>query len=210
MYLSRGAPFVAILSGVSRRVLSSCADASAIVLTRVLEAKTHFERLEIPVSFDVELSQLDATFKRLQRAVHPDFFGAAPESLQESAARASSAINIAYKTIREPAARAAYLLVLAGVESTGETAGTGGASPALLAQVMSAREMIADETTPAAELAALASKGRTAVLACEADLSDAFRARDLQKARDVTVALSYYERIVQEADAAIEERARSE
>ena len=75
---------------------------------------------------------------------------------------------------------------------------------------MSAREMIADETTPAAELAALASKGRTAVLACEADLSDAFRARDLQKARDVTVALSYYERIVQEADAAIEERARSE
>lgn len=209
MFVSRGASSLAAaaVSGVRARVFSS--DALSPVLTRVLDAKTHFERLELPVSFDVALPQLDAAFKRLQRAVHPDFFGGAPPSVQDAAARASSSINIAYKTIREPAARAAYLLVLAGVESTGETAGTGGASPALLAQVMSAREAIEDEATPAADLAALAARGRTAVLACEADLSAAFRARDLGTARAVTVALSYYEKIVAEADAAIEARARA-
>jgi len=228
----------------------------AAALERVLGARDHFSRLGVcggaararrgaarrarspaplsprarpprsPASFDVDAAALEAALKSLQRAVHPDFFAGAPAAERARAARASAALNAAYRTLRAPLARAEYLLALAEGGGGGEAAegdgGDGGAgagagaaraaapaapaSPALLAQVMAARELIDDAATPRAALAALAARSRAAVAACEADLGAAFRARDAARARAVAGALSFYAKIVEEADAAAEAR----
>lgn len=166
---------------------------------------------------------LDTSFKRLQRAVHPDFFGSAGASQQAASAAASSLLNVAYRTLRTPATRAQYLLRVLSRGATPGGAGAsapnddsadadadadarGSASPELLAQVMAAREAVSDAATPTAELRALAARTQRACDACVRDLSAAFAAGDTERARAITRALSYYTKLVDEACEALEAR----
>ena len=144
--------------------------------------------------------------------MHPDFFSNASQDDRENAARASSAINVAYRTLREPLTRAEYLLDPEAAKTSHGSEPAAGrrpefdfpASPELLSDVMEARELISDADTPGAVLAALMTRTRTAVAACESDLSAAFRAGDELGARKVAAALSYYTKIVQEVEQRLE------
>lgn len=194
------------------------------ILTPLIPLHIHSDR-----TFDINITKLESSFKTLQREVHPDFFTSAGSVESDSAARASSALNIAYHTLRVSLTRAEYLLgdSAAGSEVGGGGSGSGSdsdstvlqrggggesaapaspASPVLLAQVMDARELISDDDTPVSELTALVTRTRVAVSACESDLSKAFKVGDFVGARQITAALSFYVKIVQEADAAKEAR----
>lgn len=155
-----------------------------------------------PHTFDISTATLDLHFKRLQRHVHPDKFSCKPKREQEASASASSSINVAYKILRNPASRAQYLLKLGGIDAIGEGAGSGNVSPALLMQVMEARELVSDADTPPDELVQLRSRNAAAVDACVKDLSAAFKKQDLDVAKDIVVALQYYVKLDEE----IEER----
>lgn len=173
-------------------------------------------------TFDVNVTALESAFKKLQRQVHPDFFADSCAADSEGAARASSALNIAYQTLRVSLTRAEYLLgdsEAASEEGGGNGSGGGGdksdgdavrrafpASPALLAQVMDARELISDNDASTSEITALLQRTRVAVAACEADLSKAFKRKDDAAAREITSTLSFYVKIIEEADAAKELR----
>lgn len=145
---------------------------------------------------------LEASYKRLQRQVHPDYFGGLSAAEQESAALASSTLNVAYHTLRCPLGRAQYLLTLSGADALGEGAGSRAVAPELLMQVMEARELVGDPDTGTGELAALLERTRRAHAACIADLSAAFSARDVPRALSITVALSYYGKLAAEASEA--------
>ena len=197
---------------------------SFTILTPLIPLHIYSDR-----TFDINITALESSFKTLQREVHPDFFTSASSVESDSAARASSALNIAYHTLRVSLTRAEYLLgdsaagsevgggssgsSSGGSENTAQRRGEGGggegaapASPVLLAQVMDARELISDDDTPASELTALVNRTRVAITACESDLSKAFKVGDVVSARQITAALSFYVKIVQEADAAKEAR----
>ena len=163
--------------------------------------------------FDLSLPALEGTYKRLQRVVHPDYFSSAPEALRQASAGASSRLNGAYRTRRSPSERARYLLRLLGgggsalggeeEEAAGGGSGSRRVSPALLAEVMEAREVVEDAGTPPEALARLGERTRAAQAACARDLTAAFQQgpQGLPLARDIAVALGYYDKLLEEVEA---------
>ncbi len=74
----------------------------------------HFTLLGLPRQFDIDPERLRAKFLALNRHVHPDFHGGESGDVQALSLRISSAVNDAYRVLRDEAARAAYLLELLG------------------------------------------------------------------------------------------------
>lgn len=165
-----------------------------------------FALLGVPATFDVDPALLEAHYKARQKWVHPDLFSTASKAALASSSSLSTALNVAYATLKAPLTRAAYLLQRAGVDALGEGAGSAAVSPALLMEVMEAREVIEDASTSETELVALRDRAGRAVDAGVADLSAAFKRGDVGAAAAVTVALQYYSKIVAEAEEALEAR----
>ncbi len=77
---------------------------------------TYFEQFELPTHLHIDLFALEKSFYAQSRKLHPDRFTAKPAAEQEAALAASSALNDAYRTLRDPIARTEYLLGLEGVQ----------------------------------------------------------------------------------------------
>ena len=77
---------------------------------------TYFELFSLPRHLHIDLAALEKTFYAQSRRLHPDRFAAKPREEQEAALAASSQLNDAYRTLRDPIARTEYLLSLEGVQ----------------------------------------------------------------------------------------------
>jgi molecular chaperone HscB len=75
---------------------------------------TDFELFDLPARFAQDAAQLDARWKALQRQVHPDRFAAQGAAAQRVAMQWSARINEAYRRLKDPLRRAAYLCELHG------------------------------------------------------------------------------------------------
>jgi molecular chaperone HscB len=67
------------------------------------------------------MASLERAYRALQSEVHPDRFARAGEAEQRLALQSSARVNEAYQALRDPVARAEYLLSLHGVEAFAET-----------------------------------------------------------------------------------------
>jgi len=150
----------------------------------------------------------------MQRIVHPDFHGGSSKELAGEAVVASSTLNAAFHTLRNPHSRAQYLLRIQGEDTQGEGGEESRAvSPLLLMEVMEARELVEDPSTPLRSLQRMRVRAEEAVGKCVGDLSEAFREEGgsgRARARNITVALSYYHKLVEEVDAVLEVREAKE
>jgi molecular chaperone HscB len=83
-----------------------------------------FELFGVPEQFEQLQAALDARWKELQREVHPDKFAAQGSAAQRVAMQWSVRVNEAYKRLRDPLQRAAYLCELRGapIEAENNTA----------------------------------------------------------------------------------------
>lgn len=157
-------------------------------------------------------------FLRLQAASHPDYFHSAstsstssssPTSDQESneaakrrrqAEATSSHINAAYKTLSHPLLRAQYILAerygvdLAGDEAGNHTSVGAAADPALLVEVLEAREAI-DEAESEADLEGPMAENEERIGRCIEGLRRAFAEGDVDGAIGEAVRLRYWESI---------------
>lgn len=79
---------------------------------------THFELFGIEPCFSIDLDRLAAGYRRVQQEVHPDRHATAGERERRLAMEWAVRANEAYKTLQAPAARARYLLSLAGLDAT--------------------------------------------------------------------------------------------
>jgi molecular chaperone HscB len=75
----------------------------------------HFALFGIVPRFALDLGNLEAAYKRVQSQVHPDRFAAGTAAERRIAMQWASQANEAYRTLRSPARRAAYLCELNGV-----------------------------------------------------------------------------------------------
>ena len=66
---------------------------------------TYFELFSLPRHLQIDLAALEKTFYAQSRRLHPDRFAAKPREEQEAALAASSQLNDAYRTLRDPIAR---------------------------------------------------------------------------------------------------------
>ena len=84
-------------------------------------SRNHFELLGLRPAFRVDADALERAYRELQRSVHPDRFASATDAEKRLALQASARANEAYRTLRDPVARAEYLLSLRGVDANVET-----------------------------------------------------------------------------------------
>ncbi len=77
---------------------------------------SYFEQFSLPPHLHIDLPALEKRFYAQSRKLHPDRFAAKPIEEQEAALAASSRLNDAYRTLREPIARTEYLLGLEGIQ----------------------------------------------------------------------------------------------
>jgi molecular chaperone HscB len=76
----------------------------------------YFALFNLPRHLHIDTAALEKAFYAQSRKLHPDRFASRPQSEQEAALAASSRLNDAYRTLKDPIARTEYLLELEGVQ----------------------------------------------------------------------------------------------
>ena len=76
----------------------------------------YFSLFSLPQHLHINLAALEKTFYAQSRKLHPDRFAAKPLAEQQAALAASSQLNDAYRTLRDPILRTEYLLSLQGIQ----------------------------------------------------------------------------------------------
>jgi molecular chaperone HscB len=134
--------------------------------TKILTLGRHgdyFAFLGVPRKLNLELTDLEQRFRTLSRQFHPDYFYNAAAAERVASLERSSYLNDAYRTLRQPISRIAYLLELEGVWTSADKGG-GNASkqvpPALLEEVFALNEEL-DEVRLLRESGAPAEQWRS-------------------------------------------------
>ena len=123
----------------------------------------HFARLGLPRRFAIDADELERRYLAQSRAVHPDFHAGGPTADLAASTELSAALNEAYTTLRDPFARAEYLLSLLG----GPAASDQKQMPAaFLMEMLEAREQVEE-----------AAAGNNACESRKAELLSGFRSR---------------------------------
>jgi molecular chaperone HscB len=84
--------------------------------------QTYFEIFSLPRKLTVNTAALERDFYKLSRQLHPDLYARRSAEDQAWSLRQSSLLNDAYRTLKDPVARTAYLLKLEGIRIEDENA----------------------------------------------------------------------------------------
>ncbi|HEX8986240.1 MAG TPA: Fe-S protein assembly co-chaperone HscB [Bryobacteraceae bacterium] len=101
-------------------------------------APDYFQIFDLPRKLSIDAFHLEQRFYELSRKLHPDRFLRATAAERERSLEASALLNDAYRTLRNPVARAEHLLKLEGREADGSAQ----APPELLAEVFELNEAL--------------------------------------------------------------------
>ncbi len=112
-----------------------------------------FRLFDIPQTFDVDPALLDQRWRALQRQVHPDRFAAEGDAAQRVAMQWAVRVNEAYRRLKDPLKRAAYLCELRGSPIDAES---NTAMPAAFLQKQMAWRESLDDAADEAQVRALA------------------------------------------------------
>ncbi len=103
-------------------------------------SRNHFDLFGLPVGYAVDSELLSERYRALQSAVHPDRFASAPDQERRLSMQASTRVNEAFQTLKDPLQRALYLLTL--YPDTGAQAAA--QDTAFLVEQMELRETLAE------------------------------------------------------------------
>lgn len=158
----------------------------------------HFARLGLPAALDIDAPTLDRAYFDKQRQWHPDRFVSKPPEERSRASAEAASLNEAYRTLKDPLARAVYLAELKGVKLPGD--GKTIDDPDLLMEAMDAREEL-QEASSVAEVEALARFAREDLEKGLVDLRRMFEANDRGAIKSTLLRLRYLDKFADEARA---------
>jgi molecular chaperone HscB len=164
-------------------------------------SQNYFELFEIPVSYDVDVNQLQHRYRDLQKAVHPDKYANASSQERRLSMQQTSFINQALHTLKHPVERAVYLLQLKGVDFTMDNETTMDA--AFLMEQMEMRESlesIREHSDPLAELDKMQADIKSKMTAMADKFKQAYQSDDLEDAREVVRKLQFLNKAKNEID----------
>jgi len=104
----------------------------------------YFDLFGVERAFNVDLKALDASFKNIQRVLHPDKFATLTIPEREASASSSSVVNQAYQALKAPMGRARYLLRLYGYNYLEEGAENTFDDPSLMMEMFEIREKVSE------------------------------------------------------------------
>ncbi|KAI9340234.1 hypothetical protein BDR26DRAFT_861507 [Obelidium mucronatum] len=155
----------------------------------VLPWTNFFHVFGVDAAFAVDAGDLKMRFLALQQRVHPD-----ANTLRSQNATFQNGqsvfINKAYQTLRDPLARAKYILHLNKIH-VDESENKNGMSPTDLMKIMDVWEAIEEVETQDA-LDSLIQENEERIRKEVSELSQAFADGSLQKAKEATVRLQYW------------------
>jgi molecular chaperone HscB len=129
----------------------------------------YFAFFGLPTDLAIDLKDLEKRFLDLSRRYHPDLNARKPAAEREQALEASAILNDAYRTLRDPIARAMYLLKREGFDVGEQT--TKDVPPELLEEVfelnMALEELKAGDTDALPQIAE--ARGRFETMRSEVD-----------------------------------------
>ena len=86
--------------------------------------QTYFAMFSLPSKLTIDTVALERDFYSLSRRLHPDLYARKSAEEQAWSLRQSSLLNDAYRTLKDPVARTAYLLKLEGLRVEDENSET--------------------------------------------------------------------------------------
>ncbi len=155
----------------------------------------YFDLFGLIPTFDIDLTALEANFRKIQSDNHPDRFVTATASEKLTSMQTATLANEAYQTLKSPGLRGSYLLGLSGIIAVDEK---NNQMPAdFLMQQMEWREAVEDAEN-ARNISALENLLET--IASEAKqlqsgLSNQFKQNKLADATDSTRKLIFMDKV---------------
>jgi len=168
-------------------------------------SQNHFQLFGLEPAFDIEPGRVEQAYRDLQAQVHPDKFAHATDAEKRLSMQWATHVNEAYQTLKQPIARARYLLRLNGVETQEET-NTAMPAEFLMAQ-MEWREAIgeAKEAAEIVELDHLSSKLRKEMHQLEARLAQQLDTEhDYAHAAETVRKMRFFEKLKDDIHSALE------
>lgn len=172
-------------------------------------SQSYFELFGLSEGFDVDLKALSSRYQVLQKQLHPDKFVNATKHERRISLQQAAQVNSAFQTLKDPLARARYLLEIKGLNSNDDT--TTIRDIAFLEQQMKLREELADirdSSDPLDSLLNFMNQVEQTVKRCISELKQNFSVADeaaLQKCQMTVHQLQFLYRLRQEAEALEEE-----
>lgn len=160
-----------------------------------------FSLLGLDRRFDIDLPTLTASYRELQRSVHPDRYAGGDERQRLLAVQKSAQINEAYETLKSVTRRAAYLLKLAG--ETVDNSATTFQDPEFLMQQMQLREELAELPSapePERALDQFYADVDAALASQRQDFQAQFEGGDFDRAKACYAKLQFLEKLRYEAE----------
>jgi len=145
--------------------------ANAVAARVLVSEANHFLRFGLAADFNLDLKTLGERYREQASAVHPDRFAGKTQAEQQRALNETAGLNEAYRTLKNPASRALYLLALSGKALPMEATVQDGE---FLIQQMHWREQL-EELEQQQDSAALAAF-KQRLLSAEAEVGQAFAA----------------------------------
>jgi len=176
-------------------------------------SQNHFVLFGLQAGFEVDGETLALRYRDLQKETHPDRFANASEQERRLSVQLAAQINEAFRVLKNPLARARYLLELNGV--TLDDTDTRMDHEFLLEQ-MELREALAEVPHARAPFDALEelrdqleSRERALIEALHRDFDDG-SAPALARARDSVRKMQFIQRLLEEAEALEEDLVHQE
>lgn len=140
----------------------------------------YFAVLGLPRTFELDAAELERHYRDLQRRLHPDRFARKTAEERRASLLRATDVNEAYRTLKDPAQRAAYLLELRGVTLPPEgRQQTRPAEPEFLMEILDLREAL-DEAKRAKDHARVEALARGVRARRDAALAEIGRALGAQ------------------------------
>ena len=158
-----------------------------------------FEIFGLPVSYDIDLSQLSERYRTMQRQFHPDKYAGKPAREQRLAEQFAAVVNQAYNELKSPLLRAQNLLSLHGVDGVSEVAIT--RDPDFLMEQMTLREALSevrDAYDPHAALAEINEEASGQYRLLQKLFSDYLGTADMGHAGETVAKMQFFSKLINE------------
>jgi molecular chaperone HscB len=167
-------------------------------------SKNYFELFGLPVGFIIDNEALAKHYRELQRVIHPDRYASASEKERLLSVQGAARINEAYQTLKDPIARASYLLSLHDIQIDVQNEST--QDMAFLMEQMELREELAnirDHTDPYQAVLDLSARINKQMKTLAGQMAVQFESAtqdQLEEAREILRKMRFLQKLRMETD----------
>lgn len=166
-------------------------------------SQDYFAYFDLPRAYAMDRNLLESRYLERSKQFHPDRVHSMSEHDKRIAMERSSAINVAYQTLRDPVKRAEYLVKLGGIDLNSSEPEHGAPTPdqAFLISMLDLREEL--EQAQASGLLALEELRERIQKQGDTHMKEAisaFETNAIPQAAQALVAHRYLQRFLQELD----------